>query len=87
MDAVPCRMSPPDENAPPGWSAKSFTTSSGQADYYVVQTRSPGAKGPTPGGLHGAFSTGPKGNRVYFGYGTSGDGVSWLSRCERFRTP
>ncbi len=26
---------------------KSFTTSSGQADYYVVQTRSPGAKGPT----------------------------------------
>jgi alkylation response protein AidB-like acyl-CoA dehydrogenase len=26
---------------------KSFTTSSGQADYYVVQTRSPGSKGPT----------------------------------------
>jgi alkylation response protein AidB-like acyl-CoA dehydrogenase len=26
---------------------KSFTTSSGQADYYVLQTRSPGAKGPT----------------------------------------
>jgi len=26
---------------------KSFTTSSGQADYYLVQTRSPGAKGPT----------------------------------------
>jgi alkylation response protein AidB-like acyl-CoA dehydrogenase len=26
---------------------KSFTTSSGQADYYVVQTRSPDAKGPT----------------------------------------
>jgi alkylation response protein AidB-like acyl-CoA dehydrogenase len=26
---------------------KSFTTSSGQADYYVVQTRNPGAKGPT----------------------------------------
>lgn len=26
---------------------KSFTTSSGQADYYVVQTRTPGAKGPT----------------------------------------
>jgi alkylation response protein AidB-like acyl-CoA dehydrogenase len=26
---------------------KSFTTSSGQADYYVVQTRTPAAKGPT----------------------------------------
>jgi alkylation response protein AidB-like acyl-CoA dehydrogenase len=26
---------------------KSFTTSSGQADYYVLQTRTPGAKGPT----------------------------------------
>jgi alkylation response protein AidB-like acyl-CoA dehydrogenase len=26
---------------------KSFTTSSGQADYYVVQTRSPDAQGPT----------------------------------------
>src|SRR6202167_1023535 len=26
---------------------KSFTTSSGKADYYVVQTRTPGAKGPT----------------------------------------
>ncbi|CAL1238916.1 acyl-CoA dehydrogenase family protein [Candidatus Methylocalor cossyra] len=26
---------------------KSFTTSAGQADYYIMQTRSPGAKGPT----------------------------------------
>ena len=26
---------------------KSFTTSSGQADYYVLQTRTPGAQGPT----------------------------------------
>ena len=35
----------------------------------------PGAKGPTPGGLHGAFSTGPKGNRVYFAYDNARDGV------------
>src|SRR6185436_7857294 len=28
-----------------------------------------------PTSLHGAISTGPKGNRVYFGYGTSVDGV------------
>jgi len=35
----------------------------------------PGAKGPVPGGLHGAVSTGPKGNRVYFAYDNSRDGV------------
>jgi hypothetical protein len=35
----------------------------------------PGAKGPTPGGLHGAFSTGVKGNRVYFAYDNARDGV------------
>ena len=31
----------------------------------------PGAEGPTPTQLHGAISTGPKGNRVYVGYGTN----------------
>ena len=35
----------------------------------------PGAKGKTPEGLHGPISTGPKGNRVYFPYGNSRDGV------------
>ena len=35
----------------------------------------PGATGPVPVSLHGPISTGPKGNRVYFGYGTSTDGV------------
>jgi hypothetical protein len=35
----------------------------------------PGATGPVPVQLHGPISTGPKGNRVYFGYGTSTDGV------------
>ncbi len=35
----------------------------------------PGASGPTPISLHGPISTGPKGNRVYFGYGTNKDGV------------
>jgi hypothetical protein len=35
----------------------------------------PGARGPTPDGLHGAFSTGPKGNRVYFADGNARDGV------------
>jgi hypothetical protein len=35
----------------------------------------PGARGPTPGGLHGAVSTGPGGNRVYFAYDNARDGV------------
>ena len=35
----------------------------------------PGAGGSVPISLHGAISTGPKGNRVYFGYGTNTEGV------------
>jgi len=35
----------------------------------------PSAKGPTPGGIHGAFSTGPKGNRVYAAYDNARNGV------------
>ncbi len=35
----------------------------------------PGTRGPTPESLHGPISTGPKGNRVYFAYGNSRDGV------------
>jgi hypothetical protein len=35
----------------------------------------PGAEGPTPTMLHGAISTGPKSNRVYFGYGTNEGGI------------
>jgi len=35
----------------------------------------PGASGPVPTELHGPISTGPKGNRVYFGYGTSSYGI------------
>ncbi len=34
-----------------------------------------GATGPTPVGLHGPISTGPKGNRIYFGYGLNRAGV------------
>jgi hypothetical protein len=35
----------------------------------------PGAGGAVPISLHGAISTGPKGNRVYMGYGTNTEGV------------
>ena len=35
----------------------------------------PGSTGPVPTMLHGMISTGSKGNRVYFGYGTNGGGI------------
>src|SRR5262249_908798 len=35
----------------------------------------PGSTGPVPTELHGAMSTGLKGNRVYFGYGTGANGI------------
>jgi hypothetical protein len=35
----------------------------------------PGSTGPAPSELHGPISTGPKGNRVYFGYGTNKSGI------------
>jgi hypothetical protein len=35
----------------------------------------PGARGQSPGGLHGPVSTGPKGNRVYFAYDNARDGI------------
>jgi hypothetical protein len=35
----------------------------------------PGAAGRAPTRLHGAISTGPKGNRVYFAYGTNEGGI------------
>ena len=35
----------------------------------------PGSTGPVPTELHGAVSLGPTVNRVYFGYGTNGNGI------------
>ena len=35
----------------------------------------PGSTGTVPTDLHGPISTGPKGNRVYFGYGTGANGI------------
>src|SRR5262249_44034220 len=35
----------------------------------------PGGAGDVPVELHGPISTGPAGNRVYFGYGTNKDGI------------
>ncbi|MGE0558996.1 MAG: LVIVD repeat-containing protein [Burkholderiales bacterium] len=42
---------------------------------YGLEGQQPGASGAVPTGLHGAISTGPAGNRVYFGHGTSSGGI------------
>jgi len=43
----------------------------------------PGASGAVPTELHGAISTGPKGNRVYFGYGTGANGIAQIVDREK----
>jgi hypothetical protein len=42
---------------------------------YGLVGQQPGSTGPVPTELHGLVSTGPKGNRLYFGYGTNKSGV------------
>jgi hypothetical protein len=42
---------------------------------FGLSGQQPGAEGPVPTDLHGPISTGPKGNRVYFGYGTNKGGI------------
>lgn len=42
---------------------------------YGLPGQEPGAIGAVPTGLHGAVSTGPSGNRIYFGHGTSSGGI------------
>lgn len=42
---------------------------------YGLPGQQPNAGGSVPEGLHGPISTGPAGNRVYFGHGTSRNGI------------
>jgi len=42
---------------------------------YGLPGQEPGATGSVPTGLHGPISTGPAGNRIYFGHGTSTAGI------------
>ena len=67
----------------PGWRVKRMTMIYDLSDpAHPVKIRDfgrvgqePGATGPIPEQLHGPISTGPQGNRVYFGYGTNKGGV------------
>jgi len=44
-------------------------------DFRPDRTGGPVSAGAVPTELHGPISTGPQGNRVYFGYGTNKGGV------------
>jgi hypothetical protein len=54
-------------------------------DYGLVGQQ-PGATGAVPTDLHGMISTGPRGNRVYFGYGTNKGGVLQIVDREKLLT-
>lgn len=67
----------------PGWRTSRMTQVFDLADParprfvrdFGLPGQQPGASGAVPAGLHGPISTGPRGNRIYFGYGTNSGGV------------
>jgi hypothetical protein len=67
----------------PGWRTRRMTLIYDLSDpakpvfvrAFGLPGQEPGATGPVPTELHGPISTGPTGNRVYFGYGTNKDGL------------
>src|SRR5262249_41990670 len=67
----------------PGWRARRMTEIFDLSDPadpvkirdFAMVGQEPGATGPVPVDLHGMISTGPQGNRIFFGYGTNKGGV------------
>jgi hypothetical protein len=67
----------------PGWRARRMTVIYDLSDpakpvkirEFGLPGQEPGSTGTVPTDLHGPISTGPHGNRVYFGYGTNKGGV------------
>ena len=67
----------------PGWRVRRMTQVYDLSDPahpakirdFGLPGQQPGAAGTVPTELHGPISTGPAGNRVYFGYGTNKGGV------------
>ncbi len=67
----------------PGWRTKRMTQVYDLSDpahpvfirNFGLVGQEPTASGTVPTDLHGMISTGPKGNRIYFGYGTNKGGV------------
>jgi hypothetical protein len=67
----------------PGWRTRRMTQIYDLSDPakpvkirdFGLPGQEPGATGTVPTELHGPISTGPEGNRVYFGYGTDKGGI------------
>ena len=67
----------------PGWRTRRMTLIYDLSDpakpvfirAFGLPGQEPGATGPVPVELHGPISTGPNGNRVFFGYGTNKGGI------------
>jgi hypothetical protein len=67
----------------PGWRVRRMTQIYDLSDPahpvhirdFGLAGQEPGASGAVPTELHGPISTGPQGNRVYFGYGTDKGGI------------
>ena len=53
---------------------------------FGLPNQQPGSTGPVPSSLHGAISTGPKGNRIYLAYGTGGNGVMQILDRQKLLT-
>jgi len=70
-------------SGPPGWRARRMTMIYDLSDPlkpvkirdFGLPGQEPGSTGAVPVDVHGPISTGPQGNRVYFGYGTNKGGV------------
>jgi len=70
-------------SGPPDWRVRRMTQVYDLGDpseprfirNFGLPGQQPGSTGPAPTELHGMISTGPKGNRIYFGYGTGTSGV------------
>ncbi len=75
----------------PGWRTRRMTQVYDLADPahpafvrdFGLPGQQPGASGPAPTELHGPISTGPTGNRIYFGYGTDKEGVMQIVDRDR----
>lgn len=67
----------------PGWRSKRMTLVYDLSDPthptkirdFGLPGQEPGSTGDVPTDLHGPISTGPAGNRIYFGYGTNKGGM------------
>jgi len=75
----------------PGWRVKRMTLIYDLSNpaqptfirYFGLPGQQPGATGAAPTELHGMISTGPKGNRIYFGYGTGANGITQIVDREK----